>query len=56
MRIGMGHMVHDERFWALVVAVGIIAILIAIAIWVGLTGEGTGPDFLPIDRFYPYNY
>ncbi len=50
--VWMGHMVHDERFWPMVVAAILLAAFIAIAIWAQMYGE-TGQAISPT-RMFPY--
>ena len=47
------HMVHDERFWPIVVTIALLAILVGIAIWAGLTGGG---ELRQPGPYYPYTY
>jgi len=48
------HMVHDERFWPIVVTLLLLAILVGIAIWAGLTGGGG--ELRQPGPYYPYTY
>ena len=50
--VWMGHVVHDERFWPMVVAAILLAAFIAIAIWAQIYGE-PGQEITPI-RMFPY--
>ncbi len=48
------HMVHDERFWPIVVTLALLALLLGIAIWAGLTGAGG--QYRQPGPYYPYTY
>lgn len=50
----VGHLVHDERFWPIVIMLAVIAMLIALVIWAGLSGEAN-PNERLINPF-PYNF
>ncbi len=39
MALRLDHVVHDERFLPIIVALAFMAALVFIAVWVGLTGE-----------------
>ena len=52
MAVGMGHVFHDERFWAIVGAAILFAILIGLAIIANRTGM-EAPDFSPTRTFFP---
>ena len=52
MAVRMDHMVHDERFWPIVIAMFLIIAFITLALWVGLAGE-TNKEILPTYPFYP---
>ena len=46
--------VHDERFWPIVIAVGVVALMIIFAIILGAFGQ-TGQNVQPTHVFpYPY--
>lgn len=55
MSLKFGRIVHDERFWPIVVAIGLIAVFIALVIWAGLYGR-TGPGEIPMYPFSPYGF
>lgn len=55
LALQMSHLVHDERFWPIVVAIALMAAFIAIAVWAGLTGESTGEE-MPTRPFRPYGF
>ncbi len=50
--VKMQKLVHDERFWAIVAIVVIMALLITLAIVAG-TGTGASPNFTPMYPYYP---
>ena len=47
MRVGMSHMVHDERFWPVVVALAVIGLFITIIVIAAIYGTDD-PGFIPI--------
>ena len=47
------HMVHDERFWPIMVTLLLFALLIGIALWAAYTGE---PQVSPRQPMYPFTY
>ena len=51
--VRLEHMVHDERFWPIVVTIVLLAILIGVAIWAGLSGGG---EYRQPGPYYPYTY
>ena len=53
MAVGADHLFHDDRFWALVGAVVLFAVLIGLAIIANRTGT-VAPDFSPTNTFFPY--
>ena len=55
LAVKMDHLFHDERFWALVVAIALIAAFIGLVIWAGLHGE-PGETDLQSYPFSPYNF
>lgn len=50
--IKMHKMVRDERFWAILAIVIIMALLITLAVIAG-KGTGTSPNFTPMYPYYP---
>ena len=48
------HIVHDERFWPIIVTLLLLAILVGVAIWAGLSAGGAQAD-LP-RPYYPFTY
>lgn len=52
MAVGFGHLFHDDRFWAIIGAAALFAILIGLAIIAGRS-EGPMPDFSPTNTFFP---
>ncbi len=52
MAVRLDHMVHDERFWPIVIAMFLIIAFVALALWVGLAGQ-TNEDIIPVYPFYP---
>ncbi len=52
--IKLQHMVHDERFWALLAIAIIMTVLITIGVWATIYGE-SNPQDLPINPF-PYSF
>ena len=52
MAVGFGHLFHDDRFWAIIGAAVLFAILIGLAIIAGRS-EGSLPDFSPTNTFFP---
>lgn len=55
VNIGLNHVVHDERFWPMVVGVVLIAAFIALVIWAGMYGEAS-PEDLPTYPYAPYGF
>ena len=54
MAVSFGHVFHDDRFWAIIGAATLFAVLIGLAILA--TKQGTpAPDFMPIRPFFPIN-
>ena len=53
MTLRMSHMVHDDRFLAVVIAIGLLMLIAAFAVWAALAGEGTTTPQRP---FYPYSF
>ncbi len=51
--VRMDHLVHDDRFWAMVVIAALLIAFAAIVIWAGTTIEST-PGTQPIRPLYPY--
>ena len=47
-------LVHDSRFWAVVALIAVLAVLIGLAIWAGMAGDG-GTELRPVSPFY-YGY
>jgi len=54
MAVRLGHLVHDESFWATAVALALIAIFIAVAVWATLTSQQS-PRLTPTP-YYPYGF
>ena len=52
MTVRLDHMVHDERFWPIVIALLLIIAFVALALWVGLGGQ-TNEEMFPTYPFYP---
>jgi len=52
MAVRLDHMIHDERFWPIIIAMFLIIAFIALALWFGLAGE-TNKEVLPAYPFYP---
>ena len=50
--VNMHKMARDERFWAILAIVIIMALLITLAIIAG-KGTGTSPNFTPMYPYYP---
>ena len=48
------HLVHDESFWATVVALALITIFIVVAVWATLNGQQS-PRTIPAP-YYPYGF
>ncbi len=55
MVVGMEHMVHDKRFWAIVAFAAFMAVLITVAVLSVIYG-GESPERLPTSPFFPYRY
>ena len=55
LALRMSHIVHDERFWPIMVAIALMATFIAIAIWAGMTGGSAGEE-VPTRPFRPYGF
>jgi len=53
MAVGIGHLLHDDRFWAIVGATVLFAVLIGLAILANRSGI-VAPDFTPTRTFFPY--
>ncbi|MCK4886253.1 MAG: hypothetical protein KAS96_02635 [Planctomycetes bacterium] len=54
MAVKLEHLVHDESFWATAVALALIAIFIAVAVWATLTSQQS-PRIMPTP-YYPYGF
>ena len=46
------HMIHDERFWPIMLALLLILAFVAIAIWAGMTAESE-VEVVPTYPFLP---
>ena len=53
MSVHCSHIIHDERFWPIVVVGLLLAAFIGLAIWGILTGQ-PGEETTPIYPFGPY--
>ena len=53
LAVRMDHLIHDDRFWAMVVIAALLIAFAAIVIWAGTTIEST-PGTQPIRPLYPY--
>jgi hypothetical protein len=53
MAMGLTHLFHDDRFWAMVGAAVLFAVLLGLAIIASKEG-GPAPDFAPSRPFFPY--
>ena len=53
MAVTFSHVFHDERFWAIVGAVVLFALLIGLAV-LASRGGGPGPYHDPTRMFFPY--
>jgi len=54
MPLKLGHLFHDESFWATSAALALILLFIAIAIWATVTGKQS-PTHMPTP-YYPYGF
>ena len=54
MRARLSHIVHDERFWPVVVAVAVLLVLVIFGILAGIYGEPQS-EMTPRSPFPPYN-
>ena len=54
MAVRLEHLVHDQSFWATVVALALIAIFVAVAVWATLNGQQS-PRAIPTP-YYPYGF
>jgi len=50
--MSMAHLVHNDRFWALVALAVLIGLVLTVALLTGYR-EGTGPEMVPMYPFYP---
>jgi hypothetical protein len=41
MALKIEHIVHDERFWPIVIMLGVLTALVVLVIWAGIYGETT---------------
>jgi len=46
---------HDERFWPIVITSVLIAVLVSLIVWAGLSGD-LNVDKAPSRPFFPYGY
>lgn len=53
--VRMEHIIHDERFWPIVVTLALLALLVAVAIWAGASGEQE-LQITPDRPFFPFTY
>ena len=54
MALWIERVVGDERFWPIVIAIAMLAVLTAITIWAGASVDSNA-EKLPT-RFFPYNF
>jgi hypothetical protein len=54
MAVKLEHVVRDERFWPIVVTLLLLALLVGVAIWAGLSGGNGGVQ--PPRPYYPFTY
>jgi hypothetical protein len=54
MTLKLEHMVHDERFWPIVIMLAVIVSFVFLAVWAGIYGE-TGLEQRSVTPF-PYNF
>lgn len=50
MALRWGLMVHNERFWAILILVAVLGLLVFFTIWAGISGE-FNPEQKPADPF-----
>ena len=55
LKVRASHMVHDERFWPVLVAFAVLLLLIAFGILAGIYGEPIA-EIVPRSVFPPYNF
>ena len=56
MAIGAKHMVHDVRFWIVLIGIAVMIALIALIILTGSTGGPIQPLVFPGEPLYPVSY
>lgn len=55
MALHARHLVHDSRFWVVVIGGALIALFILFTIWAGASGSLERP-LIPTNPMLPYNY
>ncbi len=53
--VGLDHLIHDERFWPILLAVGFTVFLLVLFILLGIYGDWS-PTETDLPPFLPYRY
>ena len=51
----MDHVIHQENFWATVLAIILIGIFVGIVIWAALSGDVGTTEIMP-RPYYPFSF